>query len=190
MITLYIKIHKKTGLKYFGKTTKNDPFKYKGSGKYWLKHLKVHGNDVDTEILATFNCEAECSKFALDFSEKNNIIESKDWANLRLENGLDGAPIGNTFSAETIKRMSEVKRGKRPREYYVQLAKKRIGYTQTENQKNIVSQKLSKIWSITDPNGNNITVKNLTKFCRENSLDQGNLSRGKYKGWTAYKLDK
>jgi hypothetical protein len=37
--TLYVKTHNITGLKYFGKTT-NDPFKYKGSGKYWLDHLK------------------------------------------------------------------------------------------------------------------------------------------------------
>jgi hypothetical protein len=38
---LYIKTHSVTGLKYFGKTTK-DPFRYKGSGVYWVRHLKVH----------------------------------------------------------------------------------------------------------------------------------------------------
>lgn len=38
IIHLYVKIHNVTGLKYFGKTTK-DPFKYRGSGKYWLAHL-------------------------------------------------------------------------------------------------------------------------------------------------------
>jgi len=30
---LYIKEHSKTGLKYFGKTTKSDPTVYDGSGK-------------------------------------------------------------------------------------------------------------------------------------------------------------
>lgn len=39
-ITLYIKIHNVTGLKYFGKTTKNNPEKYTGSGKHWKRHIK------------------------------------------------------------------------------------------------------------------------------------------------------
>lgn len=41
MIHLYIKTHNTTGLKYFGKTTK-DPYKYLGSGKHWRAHLKIH----------------------------------------------------------------------------------------------------------------------------------------------------
>jgi hypothetical protein len=32
MISLYIKTHNTTGMKYLGKTTRN-PFKYRGSGK-------------------------------------------------------------------------------------------------------------------------------------------------------------
>ena len=39
---LYIKQHTKTGLLYFGKTV-NDPNKYHGSGKRWVKHIKKHG---------------------------------------------------------------------------------------------------------------------------------------------------
>ena len=45
MFYLYLKTHNKTGLKYLG-YTKNDPMKYKGSGKYWSNHIKIHGNDV------------------------------------------------------------------------------------------------------------------------------------------------
>lgn len=190
MVTLYVKTHNKTGLKYFGKTSKKDPMKYKGSGKYWLKHLNKHGNDTTTEIIKTFHDEIECKKFALDFSIKNNIVESKEWANLRLENGLDGAPVGNTFSTETIKKMSDSKKGKRPKEYFVALSKMRTGYTQTEYQKKTVSEKLSKEWLVTDPDGNIFEIKNLRNFCIQNQLDQGNLSRGKYKGWTAKILDK
>ena len=51
IIYLYIKTHNKTGLKYLGKTTKKDQHKYKGSGKYWLKHIRKHGYDVTTEII-------------------------------------------------------------------------------------------------------------------------------------------
>jgi len=50
MLFLYKKTHNKTGLKYLGKT-QQDPYKYKGSGTYWTRHLAIHGNDVSTEIL-------------------------------------------------------------------------------------------------------------------------------------------
>lgn len=98
MITLYVKVHRKTGLKYFGKTTKNNASKYKGSGIHWKRHIKHHGNDVDTIIVAQFECEEECEQFALAYSELHNIVESPEWANLKEENGKDGSPKGVRFS--------------------------------------------------------------------------------------------
>lgn len=88
-IHLYIKTHNQTGLKYFGKTTASDPCKYKGSGTRWLNHIRVHGYDVTTEILATFDDIELCRQFALNFSLSHNIVESAEWANLKLET-LDG----------------------------------------------------------------------------------------------------
>jgi len=49
-IYLYLKTHNKTGLKYLGKTIQN-PYKYQGSGEYWIPHIKKHGYDVTTKIL-------------------------------------------------------------------------------------------------------------------------------------------
>lgn len=86
---LYIKTHNITKLKYFGKTTQ-DPFVYNGSGTYWKRHLKIHGNDVTTEILGLFVNREVCIRTALEFSKVNKIVESTDWANLKDENGLDG----------------------------------------------------------------------------------------------------
>lgn len=111
MIYLYVKTHLKTGLKYFGKTTKN-PKNYKGSGKYWKAHLRKHGNFVKTEIINIFEDEKECTNFALQFSENNNIVESKEWANLIDENGLDGAPKGNILKEETKNKISKSLMGK------------------------------------------------------------------------------
>lgn len=91
IIYLYVKQHAVTGLKYFGKTKKTDPFKYLGSGLYWKKHIKKHGKKyVKTIDIWGFDCENLCSDFALMFSKLHNIVESDEWANLKEENGLDG----------------------------------------------------------------------------------------------------
>lgn len=109
-IYLYIKTHNDTGLKYFGKTTKKDPHKYTGSGKYWKRHLKKHGSNYSTEIVATFEDESSCQEFALNFSKENEIVNSDEWANLQEENGLDGAPTGRAghkFTQEQLQKISE-----------------------------------------------------------------------------------
>jgi len=98
MTTLYIKTHNVTGLKYFGKTTQEDYHKYKGSGTHWKSHIAVHGYDVTTEFCAQFdetdpNQRALLVEYALEFSEENNIVKSKEWANLIPENGIDGGGI-------------------------------------------------------------------------------------------------
>ena len=98
---LYIKTHNQTGLKYLGKTTKN-PLKYKGSGKYWLRHIKKHGYDVTTEIIFQSYDFNEFKTFALDYSTKNNIVEGNEWANLMPETGTGGNnPLAHTEKAKT-----------------------------------------------------------------------------------------
>jgi hypothetical protein len=92
---LYIKRHKKTGLKYFGKTTKINVENYFGSGKKWKNHLKFYGKEVETLwISEPFFCKKLLLEFCLFFSEFFNIVESDGWANLVPENGFDGAPKG------------------------------------------------------------------------------------------------
>lgn len=97
LVTLYIAKHNITGLKYFGKTTKwfteEDLQKhYHGSGTYWKRHLKSHGNDVTMSIYGIFEID-EVQLFALKFSEENNIKESDEWANLKDEDGIRGGNL-------------------------------------------------------------------------------------------------
>lgn len=102
-IYLYHKRHCKTGLNYFGKTTSN-PYDYLGSGKYWRRHLNKHGCDIETIAVWEFNNQKECTEFALSFSSKNNIVESKEWANLKIEDGKDGGdpgPVGRQKISES-----------------------------------------------------------------------------------------
>lgn len=103
---LYVKTHNVTGLKYFGKTISDKPFLYKGSGVVWRRHIAKHGNDVSTEIIGFFNNEDECKKVAIEFSINNNIIESKEWANLMYENGIDGGALVYTDEMRETQRKS------------------------------------------------------------------------------------
>ena len=127
-ITLYIATHNKTGKKYFGKTQRffNEEElqrKYHGSGSYWKKHLKKHGDDVTMKIFKVCSLNENDKDYvkpiALKFSEENDIVNSKEWANLIVENGLDGNSkgelhpmFGKNHSKETKIKIGEVNKGK------------------------------------------------------------------------------
>jgi len=89
-IYLYVKTHNKTGLKYLGKTISKDPIKYKGSGLYWRNHITKHGYDVTTEIIKECKDNDELKFWGQYYSDLWNIVESKDWANLKTECGDGG----------------------------------------------------------------------------------------------------
>jgi hypothetical protein len=108
---IYIKQHSKTGLLYFGKTSRSSfsfrPDSYLGSGKYWKSHLNTHGKQyVITLWYCLFTDKEELIKFALAFSKQENIVKSSDWANLKPENGLDGSWPVILFSPEMCERRS------------------------------------------------------------------------------------
>lgn len=106
MIYLYQKKHTRTGLRYFGRTTSRNPFKYKGSGTRWKYHCDKHGWDhVVTEDVWGFDTQEDCTNFALKFSLENNIVDSDEWANLEIEDGVNGKLAG------TIPKYKQRKRG-------------------------------------------------------------------------------
>jgi hypothetical protein len=126
---LYIKQHSITGLKYFGKTIK-DPLKYNGSGVYWTNHIKKHGRKhiITTWVSEPYIDSDAIVEYALTFSRDNNIVESKLWANMEPENGLNGGSAGKPawnkgkpspkkgipigpHSAETRQKMSDARKG-------------------------------------------------------------------------------
>ena len=87
---LYVKTHNKTGLKYLGKTNSDDPHIYPGSGVRWTAHLKKHGYDYTTEILLETNSEQELVEKGIYYSHLWNVVESPEWANLKIEEGDGG----------------------------------------------------------------------------------------------------
>jgi hypothetical protein len=104
-IYLYIKKHKITGLKYLGITSQEDPHKYTGSGKRWLRHLKKHGYEYTTDILLATENKKDIERTGLFFSMLWNIVKSSDWANLTEERG-NGGDMGFSGLASTREKMS------------------------------------------------------------------------------------
>ena len=94
---LYIKTHNITGFKYFGKTTRLDCIhSYKGSGVHWRRHLKVHGDSYTTELLGIWQDKDRLIEYSKKFCEQHDVVSSKEWANMVLEEGLQGASSGET----------------------------------------------------------------------------------------------
>ena len=146
-VTLYIGTQNNTGLKYFGKTTEHFNEKdlqdeYHGSGKYWLNHLRKHGDNVTMEIYGIYSLD-EVEEIALKFSEENDIVlginnsglrkGKKVWANLKPENGLDG---GCWFvSDETKNKISNSLK-----EYYIENGTEHLKYFRTQEMRKTMSE--------------------------------------------------
>jgi hypothetical protein len=107
---LYIKKHNVTGLKYFGRTTQLDPIKYPGSGTVWRRHIKKYGNNVTTIWYHLYTDIESIKSDAISFSISHDIINSKEWANLVIEDGINGSVRGRkgkSHSEETRKKISD-----------------------------------------------------------------------------------
>jgi hypothetical protein len=90
-----IKTHNKTGLKYLCQTKRKNPFKYIGSGVKWKKHLDKHGREITTEIIGIYETKEELKKMGIYYSNLWNVVDSEEWANLKLEEG-DGGDTSHT----------------------------------------------------------------------------------------------
>ena len=105
---LYVKTHNKTGLKYLGKTIQN-PYKYKGSGIYWRRHLSQHGNDVTTKILKECQTNDEIKYWGQYYSDLWNVVNDNTWANLKPETGEGGSGKMSILTKEKIKHYQKSK---------------------------------------------------------------------------------
>lgn len=137
---LYVKKHSITGLMYFGKSTLEDPINYTGSGKYWKNHINVHGKHIQTIWCELFTDYDSLVDFAELFSSLFDIVKSDKWANLILENGLDGGSdkgrSGHIFSEEARRKISIANTGRVvSEEHRDKLSKALIGKSRSEETK-------------------------------------------------------
>jgi hypothetical protein len=174
---LYIKQCPHCGLKYFGKSIREDIEKYYGSGKRWSRHLKKHNVEPVHIWNSDWYTDTSIIRFALKFSKINNIVKSSYWANLMEENGIDGG----TLPKETYKEISVKVKGI-PRPWISDWQKQRHKLIRDGKKINPHSRR----WEITRPDGTAIIVDDLPSFCKEHNISQGNLSGGgKTKGYSA-----
>lgn len=126
-LSLYIKRHTDTGLKYLGVTTK-DPYSYLGSGRYWTAHLRKYGEGMMTCVLGVFDDIEECSRMGLLYSDEFDVVNSKEWANLKPENAKQGSVPGFPQTPEAIaKRVAKNTGKKRTEETKRKISESRLG---------------------------------------------------------------
>ena len=97
------------GLKYLGKTIRN-PYSYMGSGTYWVSHLKkynISSDDIKTTVLFETTDKDEFKKVAIEYSDKYNIVESKEFANLIREEGQGGTTVTKEMRPDVCKSHSK-----------------------------------------------------------------------------------
>lgn len=94
---LMIKTHLSTGLKYlcYTRTTGQYYDSYKGSGTRWKLHLKKHGDDISTELLFESEDLEEFKAEAIAKSIEFDVVNSDNWANLKIEEGDGGDTVSN-----------------------------------------------------------------------------------------------
>lgn len=86
---LMIKTCVATNKKYLCTTQKENYIDYKGSGKYWLNHLKKYGRAITTELIYSSDDLMEFSTTCIYYSNILDIVNNNDYANLIIEDGIN-----------------------------------------------------------------------------------------------------
>lgn len=82
-----LKQHNVTNIKYlcFHYGTKDNCFRYTGSGTYWVAHLSKHGKDITTTILLESDTKSVIADAGIGYSKVWDVVKSKEFANLTIE---------------------------------------------------------------------------------------------------------
>jgi len=77
-----------------------------------------------------------------------------------------------------LRRYGVANKGKKhTKEHNKKISESLMGHVQPQSQKDKVAKALCKPYQIIEPNGNVVMIENLNKYCRENNLDVGNMTK-------------
>jgi ribosomal protein L37AE/L43A len=111
---LMIRQHNKTGLLYLHKTNRLSKIEtYFGSGIKWKRHLKKHGENVTLLWYCIYLDIDSLVNAAVSISLNCNVIESDNWANSILEDGIGICCTGRIISEQTRTKMSIANKGRK-----------------------------------------------------------------------------
>lgn len=121
-----------------------------------------------------------------------------EWITPEMRGNMRAAQLGKKRSAESIQKQIAARLGvKRKPETILKMSLANKGKAPSEATKQAQREAVAKNYVVTSPDGVEIRIKNLKQFCRENSLDVGNmcgiakgtLPRKTHKGWRCRKAD-
>lgn len=132
------------------------------SEKFWILKLKPKYN------MTLGGDGGDTSKWLTEYYTKHSI---------RMK-GNNNPFYGKTHSKETKEKISKAKKGK----LLSKETKEKISNTLTGRKMSLESiekrtRSISKKWKIIYPDNKELIIFNLSKFCRENNLDQRNMSK-------------
>jgi hypothetical protein len=92
------------------------------------------------------------------------------------------------YSEDSKRKISQSKKGKLLSDKHKKnISESLKGKKNTDYQKQRVAEIRQKKYVITNSEGKIFEITNLSKFCRENNLDQGNMHKSLVKGWSCKK---
>lgn len=175
-------------------------------GKIWKSELKLNPELFCTRIIATYSTRKDATLKELKFQTKLKVTQSSMYINRALAkpNGFHGTDVSkekhprwNTkHTIEAKDKISKANSGKIPHNKNVPMAesmKLRISNTKKTNPKPAwnkgkimnysdqakINQSRAKTWLIITPDGDELTIKNLRKFCKEYSLSERRMRASK-----------
>ena len=152
---------------------------------------RVHSEETRLKMSESRKGRALSEETRLKLSNLAKIRGISSETRLKMAASLKGRIV----SDETRLKMSESRKG-RGREISTETRLKMSniakGRYSNEEHKLKMAEAISRTWNLIDPNGNKLTIKNLSKFCRENNLSASLMSyvlkgeRKHHKGWMKF----
>jgi hypothetical protein len=177
---IYEWTNKKNGMKYLGSHVGTIDDGYTGSGKRFLNAVNKYGIDIfDREIVEYVVEKPNIFVREQHYLDERNCAKSKKYYNISPSAHGGDTGAGDKISATKKKMYSSG-----------ELVMYNKGVPMSEEKK----ERLCDDWLVVLPTGEEIVIKNMLEFCRQNNLNPSTMSqvargrRGHYKGYKCKKL--